>query len=69
MKLRQAETRLHLLTDTIEHIPTSLQVAMAEKRVLEGKLEKALLAHDNNVQRIQLHAVSQSSFHIFLCVS
>lgn len=45
-RLYKAESRCAALEIQIQSMPASLQIAVAEKRVLEAKLEKAVDAHD-----------------------
>jgi hypothetical protein len=57
-RLRVAESRVIYLSQTLDQMPSSLSVAVAERRVLECKLEKALQVYEINVERVQNHAVS-----------
>lgn len=56
-ELKRTKLRLHLLSEQIQSMPSSLSVAQAEKRVLENKLQKATEAYEINIQRIQDHAI------------
>jgi hypothetical protein len=48
-----AEMKCDLLTRQIQSMPASLSVSLAEKRVLECKLNKTLIAHDLAIQQIE----------------
>jgi hypothetical protein len=59
LQCSRLETRCALLTQQIQSMPVSLNVANAEKRVLEGKLEKAVISSENTVRKIQIEATTR----------
>lgn len=68
-RCNQFETRCSLLSQQIQSVPVSLNVAQAEKRVLEGKLERALVVHDNSVHKMKAEAERRErELHAFAAI-